>query len=216
MENILNQSLVLSLNKAWQPIGIKTVEQAIKDLMSGKKPNDPPHMALDIEYAQSVDGLYDFDNVVYMNPVKWSEWINLPVRPFDYVVRTSKQAIRVPTVIISARYDKVHKKRIPLSNRGIFERDGGICQYTGVKLDRSTASVDHVIPLSRGGTNTWENMALAHKKVNNDKGNRLNEEIGLKLRRIPQAPTPKQVSEFIQEIRHRDWSMFIKQPSAND
>ena len=75
-----------------------------------------------------------------------------------------------------------------LSRQNIYERDGGQCQYTGKKLNSNECNLDHVIPRSKGGSNTWENLVLCDPAVNSKKGNRFNHEVGLKLSKIPKAP----------------------------
>ena len=77
-------------------------------------------------------------------------------------------------------------------------------------------TVDHCIPKSRwaelgkkGSPDGWDNLLLCDKETNHKKGNRLNEEIGLKTLIKPTAPKPIPVSELIKEIRHRDWNLFL-------
>ena len=97
-----------------------------------------------------------------------------------------------------------HQRSIP-----IYQRDNGVCQYTGKKIDRHTATVDHVLPRSRGGDDTWTNMVLCSKDVNTKKGNKLNSEAGLKLLKIPVTPQPIPMSSLIKEAKHVDWKHFL-------
>ncbi len=96
-------------------------------------------------------------------------------------MRTVHGAIRVPTVIVAVNYARVPKKRPKLCARAIRERDGNRCQYTGALLRPDEGSLDHVVPRSRGGPDTWENLVWSSKQVNTRKGNRLPHEAGLKL-----------------------------------
>jgi 5-methylcytosine-specific restriction endonuclease McrA len=209
MSSILNQPIVLCLNSAWQRIGTKTVQEAIVAMNSATSGSGQAYKGMDIHYSQAVDGLYDFTKPEYINPTPWSEWISLPVRPFDEVIHCSRdRKIRVPTVIISTGYHKMPVKTKKLTKAAIYERDGGKCQYTGRQLSRKEATVDHVMPKSRGGKDTWENWALAAPEVNFEKADRTPAEAGLKLLRKPVAPMPLPVSYFIREARHRDWSIF--------
>ncbi len=91
----------------------------------------------------------------------WDEWITLPVRDGDYAVRTARGAIRVPTVIVAVNFAKVPKKRPKLCAKNIRERDGNRCQYTGRLLHPTEGNLDHVVPRSRGGADTWENLVWA-------------------------------------------------------
>ena len=127
----------------------------------------------------------------------WDEWITLPIRPQDDAVRTVRGPIRVPTVIVAVNFAKVPKKRPKLCARTICERDGNGCQYTGRALLREEGSLDHVLPRSRGGKDTWENFVRSSKDVKARKGNRLPQEAGLKLLTVPRAPKEMPVTALI-------------------
>src|SRR5271165_2500604 len=115
-------------------------------------------------------------------------WLTLPVRPGDQAVHTPRGAIRVPTVIVAVNFAKVPKKRPKLSAKTIRERDGNRCQYTGRLLHPTEGSLDHVVPRSRGGADTWENLVWSAKDVNQRKADRLPHEAGLHLLAVPRAP----------------------------
>ena len=106
--------------------------------------------------------------------------------------------------------NKVPKRRPKLSAKGIWERDGGHCQYTGRKLAPQEGNIDHVVPRSRGGVTSWENCVLADKRINSLKGNRLPEEVGLQLKKKPQTPRELPVSSFIRNAHNiEDWEHFL-------
>lgn len=159
MPTVLNRR-VLVLNRAWQVIDEKTVQQACIDLAGGN------YTALDI----------DGDKMV---PVKWDDWINLPPLHEEEVIHTKDRKIRMPTVIIACNFERVRRRRPKFNLANIARRDGYKCQYTGKVLSRNEMSLDHVIPLSRGGEDSPDNVVLAHREVNNRKGNRLPSEAGL-------------------------------------
>ncbi len=77
----------------------------------------------------------------------------------------------------------------PLNNKALFARDGNICMYCGDKFRHSMLSRDHIIPISRGGTNSWTNVVTACKRCNNHKAGFLPEEAGLSLLAVPFVPT---------------------------
>ena len=192
MSEVLNKSIVLVLNRHWQAIDVKTPAETFSMLVNGSA------TALDIHLDEE------------LRPVTWEEWISLPVRTGDYAVGTVRGGIRVPTVIVLARFDKVPKRRPKFCARAIWERDGGVCQYTGRKLRPSEGNIDHIVPRSRGGKTSWENCVLADKRVNSRKGNRLPEEIGLRLLRPPFAPREVPTSALIRNHHSvRDWEYFI-------
>ena len=197
MTDILNKSLVLVLNRNWQAINIRTPADAFCQMATNAA------TALDIELA--ADGRAEA-----MRPVTWSEWITLPVRPQDNAVRTPRGAIRMPTVIVAVNFAKVPKQRPKLNARNIRERDGNRCQYTGRLLHPDEGSLDHVLPRSRGGTDSWENLVWAAKEVNQRKADRLPHEAGLRLLAVPRAPKELPVSALIRTPHGiADWELFV-------
>jgi 5-methylcytosine-specific restriction endonuclease McrA len=206
MNNIANKAIVLKLNSNWQTIGYGTVADAIVDLVAGESIK-----TLDIQYPVDENGNPDRSVSPSMIPVDWETWITLPIRPWDDVIHSAKLSIRVPTVVIAKNYSKMPMKswKGKPSKEAIFIRDGGKCQYTGKTLDKKEATIDHVLPKSRGGNDDWTNLALTSKSLNGKKGNSLNNEIGLKLIRQPFVPRPIPVSQLIREAKHPDWLLFI-------
>jgi 5-methylcytosine-specific restriction endonuclease McrA len=211
MTGIENKLICLNLNANWQPIGFKTVKDAIVDLCGCDVGGKPATLALDIDY--NIDDLGDpiLTEPKTMNPVSWTEWLSLPVRPWDLSINSAHMKVRVPTVIIAVNFSKMPVKQFKNkpSKDAIYVRDGGIDQYTGKKLDRNIATVDHVIPRSKGGGDTWENLVLCSKDINSKKGNRFNNEVGLKLLKNPTAPQPVPVYALIKDARHVDWQHFL-------
>lgn len=200
MSNPLN-SKVLFLNAAWQPIREGTVEDALTDMNSG---NGDVVVALDIHYQSPEDTLPS--SVI---PTGWEEWVKLPVREYDEAIRTVRMTLRAPTVCIAKNYHKVPMHRPRPSRRAIYERDKGRCIYTGKQVPYGQFDLEHIMPKSRGGKDTFENLAVACKEVNNFKGDRTPEEAGLKLLWKPKAPNPVPVSALITQAKHRDWNIFL-------
>ena len=217
-QDIINKLLCLCLNKSWHPIGEKTVRDAFVQISGSgidSKDGNPTDLALDIDYELDNDGnpIFSKQTLININPVSWDVWCTLPVRKWDLYVNTPNKKIRVPTVIISTEFEKmpVKKYKKTPTKQGIWERDGGIDQYTGKNLKKEDASMDHVVPKSRGGNpNSWENVVLCHRDINSKKGNKLNNEIGLKLIKNPIAPKSIPLYKLIQTAKHSDWQLFIK------
>ena len=194
MSDILNKTIVLVLNRNWQAINIRTPQDAFCQMATNAA------TALDIEGES------------HIRPVAWDEWITLPVRGGDYAVRTARGAIRVPTVIVAVNFAKVPKKRPKLSAKNIRERDGNRCQYTGRLLHPTEGNLDHVVPRSRGGADTWENLVWAARDVNQRKADRLPHEAGLKLLAIPRAPKEMPVSAMIRNAHGvAEWKLFLNE-----
>lgn len=199
---------VLVLNSVWMPIGITSYQKALVSLNSETN-GQSTSKALDINYKQIGDNEWDFNQVDTIIPLSFLEWLSVPIRPFDSVVRTINRSIRLPSVIIT-QFSKMPVREIKMSNKSIMERDNYTCQYTGKKYPKSQLNIDHVIPKSRSGKDEWTNVVTSHKDINSKKDNQLNEEIGLKLIRKPVKPLPIPACSLIKEIRHRDWSNFLK------
>jgi len=192
--NILNKSIVLVLNRNWQAINVRTPQEAFC------------MMATNVATALEIEGEGN------IRPVTWEEWITLPIRPDDNAVHTVRGQIRVPTVIVAVNFARVPKKRPKLSAKTIRERDGNRCQYTGVLLLPDEGSLDHVLPRSRGGKDTWENLVWSSKDVNARKANRLPHEAGLRLLKVPHAPKELPASAFIRNAHNvADWNLFVKE-----
>lgn len=207
MNNIANKAIVLKLNKRWSPVGVALVSKTLADMMTGTV------MGMDIHYAVYDDGSPNFDVQEYVNPVGWNEWINLPVRDWDICIHSPKMTIRVPTVIITAKYDRIPEKTFKgkPTKEAVFIRDNGIDGYTGKEIDYSAATLDHVIPKDRGGSDTYDNVVLTTKEINNRKGNKLNSEAGLTLLVNPHHPKPLKAYHTIRNARHQDWRNFLVQ-----
>ena len=171
--SVLNRS-VLVLNKNWIAINSTTVEAAISQMAAGAV------TALDIRGEN------------HLVPVKWDDWINLKPLNDDELIRTSSRQIRMPTVIITVKFDRIVRKKAKFTLANIARRDGFRCQYTGQILQRHEFSMDHVVPRSRGGKDSPDNVVLAHKEINNRKGSKLPTEAGLPVpvirKLLPEVP----------------------------
>lgn len=206
-KDIMNKPIVLQLNANWLPVDQKTVKEAIIAMNSDG--DSPPALALDIEYDRDENGEYNFSNPVWINPVKWEDWINLNIRDYDFTVSSTKFTMRAPTVLIAPNYRQVPTRRPRATKFNIFDRDRGICQYTGRKISRGSGNIDHIVPVSRGGKNTWLNMVWCDESINSKKGDRLPHEAGLKLIRKPQEPVKTPVSVLFREAAHPTWLPFL-------
>ncbi len=192
MSDILNKAVVLVLNRNWQAINVRTPAEAFCQMATGVA------TALEIEGEE------------HIRPVPWDEWITLPIRPQDTAVHTVRGPIRVPTVIVLANFARVPKKRPKLCARSIRERDRNRCQYTGKLLKPDEGSLDHVVPRSRGGRDTWENLVWASRAVNVRKANRLPHEAGLRLLSVPRAPKELPATALIRNAQGvSDWKLFV-------
>lgn len=189
--NLLNNATVLVLNRHWQAINVRTPADAFCQLATGAA------TALDVEGD-------------HLQPVTWEEWMRLPVRAQDQSVQTVRGAVRIPTIIVAVNYTRVPKRRPRLNARNIRARDANRCQYTGRELGPGEGNIDHIVPRSRGGRDSWENCVWACKEINSRKGNRLPDEAGLTLLRAPAAPRELPVTAFIRNAHGiPEWDLFL-------
>ena len=118
----------------------------------------------------------------------------------------------MPTVIVAVNFATVPKKRPKLCAKNIRERDGNRCQYTGVLLHPDEGSLDHVVPRSRGGVDSWENLVWSAKDVNQRKADRLPHEAGLKLLTVPRAPKELPVTANLRNAHGvAEWKLFLNE-----
>jgi 5-methylcytosine-specific restriction endonuclease McrA len=99
--------------------------------------------------------------------------------------RSERLEIQAPSVVRLRYFVRVpYRARAALTRRAVFARDAWTCQYCG----NAAENVDHVIPKSRGGEHSWENVVAACRRCNSRKENRLPSEVGLILVREPFVP----------------------------
>jgi 5-methylcytosine-specific restriction endonuclease McrA len=100
-------------------------------------------------------------------------------------VHSARHAQRLPSVIRLLEYRRIPHQTRALSRKNILMRDRYTCQYCGKLLNSGDLTLDHVMPRSRAGETTWENLVACCNPCNNRKGNRTPEEAGMKLARAP-------------------------------
>jgi 5-methylcytosine-specific restriction endonuclease McrA len=116
----------------------------------------------------------------------------------------------LPTVIRLRYYVHLPHKEISLTRRNILNRDDHTCQYCGYSGEDLT--LDHVMPRSRGGPDTWENMVTACVKCNVKKGNRTPTEARMSLRQNPRRPYSSlyfEVNKHVQNGGHQEWRKYM-------
>jgi 5-methylcytosine-specific restriction endonuclease McrA len=103
----------------------------------------------------------------------------------DHPVFGSSGAWERPSVILLTRYVRMPgARRVPVTRRGVLRRDQFHCAYCG----KSATTIDHVLPRSRGGADSWENLVACCLSCNNTKGDRTPTEMGWTMRVTPRTP----------------------------
>jgi 5-methylcytosine-specific restriction endonuclease McrA len=188
--SVLNTK-VLVLNRSYMPVHVTSVRRALAMLYQ--------------DVARAVDAEYrTFDFASWADLAAAEEGIGLVGR-----------AIRVPRVILLQGYDRVPRRHVRFSRHNIYARDQNRCQYCGHQLPRSELNLDHVVPRSRGGLSTWENVVCSCHRCNRIKGGQTPAEASMRLLRQPFRPqwTPFLVETFSQR-RYREWRPFLNAVDA--
>ncbi|MGC8793003.1 MAG: HNH endonuclease [Bryobacteraceae bacterium] len=115
--------------------------------------------------------------------------VAIPEEYSPHLLHSARQAVPLPSVIRLLEYRRIPQQTRALSRKNILMRDRYTCQYCLRTLPSSELTLDHVIPRSRGGETTWENLVTCCHDCNNRKGNRTPEEAGMKLTRPPRPFT---------------------------
>jgi hypothetical protein len=121
-----------------------------------------------------------------------------------------KGRVAIPRVIRYLHYDKIPKATLKLSRHNIYKRDNYTCYLCGEEHGASSLTIDHIIPVSRGGKNTWENLITCCQKCNWDKGDKLLSEIGKKPLFLAHKPHVSNIQRIKLEFGrdYDEWKFF--------
>jgi 5-methylcytosine-specific restriction endonuclease McrA len=187
--NLLN-SRVLVLNRSYLPVHVTSVKRAFALLYQGVA------KAVDEQYRT-----FDFES-----------WRDLAIEVDHERLGIVNGFVRVPRVLVLTAYERVPKRHVRFSRFNIFARDGNTCQYCNRKLPRTELNLDHVIPRSRGGMSTWENIVCSCHHCNRRKGGRTPEEAGMLLVKRPRRPQWTPFSTDMFSLKHyREWMPYLSQ-----
>ncbi|MEX2560896.1 MAG: HNH endonuclease, partial [Pirellulales bacterium] len=150
---------VLVLNRFYMAVHVVSVRRAFTLLFR--------ELAEVVHVEQGQYANYNFES--------WREISELKANfkePNEDWIRAVNFEIQVPRVIRLLFYDRLPKQAIRFNRRNIFARDANHCQYCGRRFATSELSLDHVIPRSRGGPTSWENIVCSCVKCNVKNGGR--------------------------------------------
>ncbi len=184
----LLNSRVLVLNRSYLPVHVTSVKRAFALLYQGVA------RAVDEQYRT-----FDFES-----------WRQLSIELHHERIGIVDGFIRVPRVLLLQAYERMPRRHVRFSRFNIFARDNNTCQYCGQRLPRMELNLDHVIPRSRGGLSTWENIVCSCHTCNRRKGGRTPEEARMMLIRRPRRPewTPFSADMFSLR-RYQEWMPFL-------
>ena len=157
---------VLVLNRLYQPVHVTSVRRALILLYRGAA------KAVDEQYQT-----FDFES-----------WAELTAALHEECIGTPHKRLRVPRVILLQAYDHLPRARVRFSRLNIYARDHNTCQYCGRTPSRAELNLDHVVPRSRGGVTSWENVVCSCVPCNLRKGGRTPDEARMRLKRQPVRP----------------------------
>jgi len=130
--------------------------------------------------------------------------------PDDEWVQTVRHPILVPRIIRLLGYDRLPKQTVKFNRRNLFARDRNRCQYCGRRFPTSDLTLDHVVPRSRGGLSTWENIVCACLKCNVKKGGRVPREARMQLITKPVRPKRNPaLSVKLSNSKYQSWRQFL-------
>lgn len=191
---------VLVLNKYFLAVQVSIVEDAIKALVK-----DVAKVVVE-DYST-----YDLkDWVQYTTDQSFNPEI---VEKYAGLVRSPSIQMLAPHVIMfpDCLYTSPLIKTVRFSRRNVFQRDNHTCQYCGHKFKAKELNIDHVVPRSRGGPNSWKNLVTSCKPCNAKKGDDLLTEIGWKLLQEPTQPKWKShVGKPFNMNKRIYWQNFLK------
>jgi 5-methylcytosine-specific restriction endonuclease McrA len=153
MSDVLNKK-VLALNNAWMPIDVISVKDAFRLVA---KEN-----AKILETINESFALYTFEG-----------WLDLHMSEKYNKINTVSLEVPVPEIIVLTMYGDIPNKTIKFSKENLLMRDDHKCVYCQTELDMNSATIDHVVPVCKGGKTTWENCVIACKSCNHEKGHQL-------------------------------------------
>lgn len=179
--NLHNASLLSKLYAATQPSSVDTFPDEEEEEEEDDDLSRYRGLVLDLYYRP-------------INVVCWKRAICLEflekadvLQYYEQTVASPGGSFNIPAVLKLASFTYVPKRRhvrVQLSRKNIYRRDLFTCQYCGSEND---LTIDHILPVSRGGTWSWENLVTACNECNWRKSDKTLEESGMKLTRIPKV-----------------------------
>ena len=139
---------------------------------------------------------------LWLDKVHVLEWYD------DWIVRSSSWETRVPAVIMLK--EMYRRKRNPRFSRyNVYLRDMFTCQYCITQFPKSQLTIDHVLPLSKGGKTVWDNISTACMPCNGKKGNNEN----IRPKRMPYQPDYYELAnnrkQLDFELKHPSWANWL-------
>ncbi|MCE9553581.1 MAG: HNH endonuclease [Planctomycetes bacterium] len=192
---------VLVLNRFYMAVHVVNVRRALTLLFRD--------LAEVIHIESGRYANYDFVTWRELSELKASFEAQEEDEQIDWI-RSVNFSLQIPRVIRLLDYDKVPKQGLRFNRRNIFARDENCCQYCGQHFSTSELSLDHVVPRSRGGEMSWENIVCCCVACNVRKGGRTPKEAHMKLIRPPARPKHNPLLTLkLGNPKYESWKTFL-------
>ncbi len=193
------EASVLVLNRSFVPVNVVTVRRAFGMLFKA--------VAEVVLMEDGRLGLYSFES--WQEISEFRRRNGLADEEAEWVSTVSFE-IQVPRIIRLLFYNRCPRRTVSLNRRNLFARDENSCQYCGAKFPSSELSVDHVVPMSRGGATNWSNVVCACTECNKQKGGRTPGEAGMHLIRQPFRPKVNPMIRLkLRRRKYYSWRQFL-------
>ncbi len=154
-------------------------------------------------------------------PYDYDSWIKYAQQPhfddgyYNYV-HSSQITMPVPDILVLRKFDKLPMRDVKFTRENVFHRDINKCAYCGRRFKRDELTIDHIVPKSHGGDNSWKNTISACKKCNNVKADRTPTQAGMPLLFEPKEP---KWTDGLSKVKSRpdvrpNWSKFLEAVGA--
>ena len=195
-DRILSSS-VLVLNRYFSPVHVVSVRRAFILL-----------------YRECAEIIHLEDG--HFNNYDFSEWCAISSfrsqdkQPHEDWIRSVKFEVQVPRVVRLLQYERAPRSALRFNRRNLFARDGHRCQYCGRSFPSHQLSLDHVMPRSRGGETSWQNVVCSCVGCNTQKGSRTPQEANMHLKTPPIEPKANPL--LLQKLtnpKYASWRTFL-------
>jgi 5-methylcytosine-specific restriction endonuclease McrA len=193
----------LVLNKSWSAIRVEPLQSSLIKAFKGT--------ALLVD--EETWSLHDWDSWL----ASFSIGIEDEMEELGYkFIRGCSCKVRVPEIIVLTSYNKIPHCQIKITRRNILLRDKFCCQYSGKRLNSRDATIDHVVPRSRGGKTEWSNVVICSLDANIKKGHKTLKEAGMKLIREPKEPKWHPLFAYPVRNKPKSWDKFVNTDKWNE